>query len=189
MDKYRLVGEKQGGGMQGLGDNRMARDESKQPSGGAATVSSSSTATAMTPPPPSSSDSNEVRITQQGKPRNYISYSMTLLNEGSSEISLKAMGRAINKAVTIAEILKRKMPLHQITALSSSEIIDVFEPLEEGLDVVESKRYVSCITITLSTTGAGMNFDDIGYQPPLPSEEIQPGDLNIRTGSEVATSA
>jgi DNA-binding protein len=35
------------------------------------------------------------------------------------------MGRAINKAVTIAEILKRKMPLHQVTYLTSSEIIDV----------------------------------------------------------------
>ena len=70
MDKYRLVGEKQSGMMQGL-DNRMARGESTPP--GATTASSSTTA--MGPP----SDSNEVRITQQGKPRNYISYSMTLL--------------------------------------------------------------------------------------------------------------
>jgi len=31
---------------------------------------------------------------------------------GSENIVLKAMGRAINKAATIAEILKRKMPLH-----------------------------------------------------------------------------
>ena len=51
--------------------------------------------------------------------------------------------------------------------LTLSFWLQVFEPLEEGLDVVESKRYVSCITITLSTTGAGMNFDDIGYQVRL----------------------
>lgn len=51
------------------------------------------------------------------------------------------MGRAINKAVTIAEILKRKMPLHQCNALSSVEMIDIFEPLEEGLDRVTSRRY------------------------------------------------
>mmetsp|Transcript_16916 Transcript_16916/g.39006 ORF Transcript_16916/g.39006 Transcript_16916/m.39006 type:complete len:114 (+) Transcript_16916:56-397(+) len=88
------------------------------------------------------------------------------------------MGRAINKAVTIAEILKRKMPLHQITTLSSCEMIDVFEPLEEGLDVVTSRRYVSCMKITLSKDGRGMDRNDIGYQPPLPPEEIQPGDLN-----------
>ena len=51
------------------------------------------------------------------------------------------MGRAINKAVTIAEILKRKMPLHQCNALSSVEMVDIFEPLEEGLDRVTSRRY------------------------------------------------
>lgn len=74
------------------------------------------------------------------------------------------MGRAINKAVTIAEILKRKMPLHQMNRLTSSEIIDIFEPLEEGLDVVESKRYVSCMTITLSSAEDGIDMGDIGYQ-------------------------
>jgi len=118
-----------------------------------------------------SDDACEVRITQQGKPRNYISYAMNLFAKGAECIKLKAMGRAINKAVTIAEILKRKMPLHQINCLSSSEIVDIFEPLEEGLDVVESKRYVSCMTITLSITQEGIDVNDIGYQPPLPSEE------------------
>ena len=61
--------------------------------------------------------------------------------DSSDKVVLKAMGRAINKAVTIAEILKRKMPLHQCNALSSVEMIDIFEPLEEGLDRVESRRY------------------------------------------------
>ena len=99
-------------------------------------------------------------------------------SEGNSSIVLKAMGRAINKAVTIAEILKRKMPLHQITSLSSCEMIDIFEPLEEGLDIVTSRRYVSCMKITLSRDGNGIDKSDIGYQAPLPIEEIQPGDLN-----------
>ena len=62
------------------------------------------------------------------------------------------MGRALNKAVTIAEILKRKMPLHQWNVLSSVEMIDIYEPIEEGLDIVTSRRYVSCMTITLSTS-------------------------------------
>lgn len=86
------------------------------------------------------------------------------------------MGRAINKAVTIAEILKRKMPLHQWNALSSLEMIDVFEPVEEGLDVVESRRYVSCLTITLSLSllaDPNMDTNHSGYQPPLPSSDIQ----------------
>jgi hypothetical protein len=54
--------------------------------------------------------------------------------------------------------------LHQVNCLTSSEIVDVFEPLEEGLDIVERKRYVSCITIILSTTDEGINKNSIGYQ-------------------------
>ena len=74
------------------------------------------------------------------------------------------MGKAINKAVTIAEILKRKMPLHQITALSSCEIVNVYEPLEEGLDAVVNQHYVSCLIITLSTDISGVDLHNIGYQ-------------------------
>jgi len=92
----------------------------------------------------------EVRITQQGKPRNYISYAMKLFADNSDKIVLKAMGRAINKAVTIAEILKRKMPLHQCNFLSSVEMVDIFEPLEEGLDRVTSRRYGTYLFCVLS---------------------------------------
>ena len=178
----------------------------------------------------------EVRITQQGKPRNYISYAMGLFvgaaifvmgdllrhltnpglfsfcfvwfggpllldvslrplsiglrkADGSDTIVLKAMGRAINKAVTIAEILKRKMPLHQVNSLSSVEMIDVFEPLEEGLDTVTSRRYVSCMKITLSKTKEGIDPNDIGYQPPLPNEEMHPGDFHpLREAALIASS-
>lgn len=69
-------------------------------------------------------------------------------------------------------------------------IVQIYEPLEEGLDLVESKRYVSCMSITLSVTSEGLDVSDIGYQPPLPLEEIQPGDLNAtRHGNEMATVA
>ncbi len=89
---------------------------------------------------------NEIRITTQGKMRNFISYATTLFREkGSTEIVLKAMGRAINKTVTIAEIIKRRIPnLHQITTIDSTDITDVYEPLEEGLD-----RYVSYVLVEL----------------------------------------
>ncbi len=93
--------------------------------------------------------------------------SLPLSQNGSDHVELKAMGKAINKAVTIAEILKRKMPLHQVTSLSSCEIVNVFEPLEEGLDTVVNQHYVSCVTITLSRNLVGVDVDDIGYQVNL----------------------
>lgn len=178
MEKYRLVEERKGSEMMGggaVGSGEAAASVATEKGEEQASQSQSQS-------------TSEVRITQQGKPRNYISYAMNLFDQGFNQITLKAMGRAINKAVTIAEILKRKMPLHQITSLSSCEIIDVFEPLEEGLDVVESRRYVSCMVITLSKDGSGMDFNDIGYQPPLPPEEIQPGDLNVRAVSQGGSS-
>jgi hypothetical protein len=84
------------------------------------------------------------------------------------------MGRAINKAVTIAEILKRKLSLHQINSLSSIEMVDVYAPLEEGLDPVSNRRYVSCMRITLSMKPLDINH--CGYQPPLSVDEMTLGD-------------
>jgi len=119
---------------------------------------------------------NEIRITTQGKMRNYISYATNLLadpNKQAVGIILKAMGRAINKTVTIAEIIKRRIPgLHQITQIDSTDITDVWEPLEEGLDRLETTRHVSSIQITLSTNPLDTNHP--GYQPPLPVDQIKP---------------
>lgn len=129
----------------------------------------------------------EVRITQQGKPRNYISYAMNLFESGQVTIVLKAMGRAINKAVTIAEILKRKMPLHQWNTLSSVEMVDVYEPVEEGLDVVTSRRYVSCMQITLSLALAqSHDATHPGYQPPLSEDEMHQQTIIPTTGTTPA---
>ncbi|KAK1430193.1 hypothetical protein QVD17_12758 [Tagetes erecta] len=60
-------------------------------------------------------DENEIRITSQGRMRSYITYAMTLLQEkGSQEIMFKAMDRAINKTLTIVELIKRRIVgLHQ----------------------------------------------------------------------------
>ena len=75
--------------------------------------------------------------------------------------------------MTIAEILKRRISgLHQITRIDSTDITDVWEPLEEGLDRVETTRHVSSITILLSQTPLDVN--DPGYQAPLSPDQIKP---------------
>ncbi|XP_023553963.1 protein argonaute 18-like isoform X2 [Cucurbita pepo subsp. pepo] len=75
------------------------------------------------------------------------------------------MGQAISKTVSIAEILKKRTPqLHQETSISSVSIIDVWEPIEEGLVPVEMTRHVSMISITLSNRE--LNKDSPGYQAP-----------------------
>ncbi|MED6185950.1 hypothetical protein PIB30_062077 [Stylosanthes scabra] len=118
-------------------------------------------------------DENEIRITSQGRMRNYITYAMTLLQEkGSNEIVFKAMGRAINKTVTIVELIKRRIVgLHQNTQIGSTDITDTWEPLEEGLLPLETTRHVSMITITLSKKE--INTSSVGYQSPLPADQVK----------------
>ena len=129
---------------------------------------------------------NEIRITAQGRSRNYISYAVGLLDptllqkeekdvqtpsEPFDTVVLKAMGKAIQKAVTIAEVLKRRVAgLHQITSIESQEIEDQYEPKEEGMDVVTKKRTVSSIVIKLSKKA--LDTSDLGYQPPIPADQV-----------------
>jgi len=118
-------------------------------------------------------EEKEIRVTTQGKPRNFISYATSLFKEkGATEVVLKAMGRAISKTVTIAEIIKRRIPgLHQITVIDSTDITDIWEPKEEGLDRLETTRHVSSITITLSTEP--LDTSAPGYQAPIPAEQVK----------------
>jgi hypothetical protein len=52
----------------------------------------------------------------------------------------------------------------------------------------KNKKSVSCMKITLSRTADGMNTTDIGYQPPLPMEEMNPGDFHpLREAALIAS--
>ncbi|KAH7426402.1 hypothetical protein KP509_10G000700 [Ceratopteris richardii] len=131
---------------------------------------------------------NEVRITTQGLMRNYISYSSTLLQEKRvTEIVLKAMGRAISKAVMLSEIIKKRMGgLHQNICIGSLDITDMWEPLEEGLVPVETTRHVSMIAITLSKKP--LDTSSNGYQSPTVEKKTQSTDsyLNQNDGGVIS---
>ncbi|CAM8902784.1 unnamed protein product [Rhodiola kirilowii] len=115
-------------------------------------------------------DQNEIRITAQGLVRNYISYALHIL-QTRGLIVLKAMGQAISKAVAIAEIIKKRSSgVHQDIVISSTNITDVWEPVEEGLIQLEISRQVSLMSITLSTTE--LNKNSPGYQAPSHNEHF-----------------
>jgi hypothetical protein len=59
------------------------------------------------------------------------------------------MGRAISKAITVAEIIKRRVAnLHQLTHISSMEVENVFEPIVDGLE-----KYTPPHPVPLTPTG------------------------------------
>ena len=88
---------------------------------------------------------------------------MTQFNEcGAKKVYLIAMGEAIYKVITIAEIVKYRVPgLHQINDISCRVFKDEYMPLEEGLDKLVFTRKVACFQITLLKADDGtVNLDE-----------------------------
>jgi len=112
-------------------------------------------------------DDEEIRLTSTGSISAYVSRAAKLFNElNKTKIVITATGNALTKAVTSGEVIKRRFKgLHQITKIGSTDIVDEYEPLEEGLDNVTDTRSVPFIEITLSKEA--LDTADKGYQPPI----------------------
>merc|ERR1711956_91693 len=97
----------------------------------------------------------------------YVSRAGKVFGElAKSKVVIKASGNATTKAVTAAEVIKRRFKgLHQITNLTSEEVVDEYEPLEEGLDPVTETRNLAILEITLSKEA--LDTSDKGYQAPI----------------------
>merc|ERR1712039_1164588 len=118
-------------------------------------------------------DDAEIRVTAAGSVSAYVSRAAKVFNElERPQVVIKATGNALTKAVTLAEVIKRRFKdLHQITVLLNTEIVDEYEPLEEGLDKVTDTRSVPVIEITLSKEP--LDTSDKGYQAPLDASEVK----------------
>ncbi|KDD71829.1 hypothetical protein H632_c4328p0, partial [Helicosporidium sp. ATCC 50920] len=121
----------------------------------------------------STSKENEIRITAPGKVKDYVLKGKDLL-EGDKflHIEIKAMGQAIQKAVTVAEVLKRSMPrLYTNTTIFSVEVKDTWLPIEEGPDPIETVRVIPAVGIIISKDKAGLS--EPGYQEPVDPSEVR----------------
>merc|ERR1711972_512176 len=128
---------------------------------------------------------SEIRVTAMGSVSAYISRAGKVYGElNQSKVVIAATGNALTKAVTSAEVIKRRFKgLHQITKLGSQEIVDEYEPLEEGLDKVTDTRSIPFIEITLSKEP--LDTSDKGYQAPLDEslvKELDPEELEKPRG-------
>jgi DNA-binding protein len=90
-----------------------------------------------------------VRITQNGKIRNYVTFiTQSLLN--NQIVELQAEGRAINKLVTVTEVVKSTLPAQQD---SVQQIFQSNRMKSQWInDSEESRRIKSSIFVTLSIT-------------------------------------
>jgi DNA-binding protein len=89
------------------------------------------------------SDSNAVLVGR--KPvMNYVLACITLFHSGAKEISIKARGRAISRAVDVVEVVRRRF-LPDVKVKGIGIGTDQISPQEEG----NSQTNVSTIEITL----------------------------------------
>lgn len=126
---------------------------------------------------------NEIRVTAVGSVSAYVSFAAKVFNEmEKEELVIKATGNALAKAVTLAEVIKRRFKgLHQVANVSQQEIVDEYEPLEEGLEKVIDKRNMAYLEITLSKNE--LDTKAPGYQAPLDDELVQEYDAEEMTRS------
>ncbi|XP_047217237.1 ribonuclease P protein subunit p25-like protein [Girardinichthys multiradiatus] len=148
------------------------------------------------PFPNLSADTPEVRVKDGSKIRNLLRFALSRMeanprgteeeqrrptpDEGSLEgpqeavgrplckqIIFTACGKGVSKAITCAEIVKRRLKgLHQLTKLTYSKVLEVWEPLEPaaGLDSLTVSRNLPAIWILLSKEP--LDLDQPGYQAP-----------------------
>lgn len=87
---------------------------------------------------------------------------------------LRGTDRVIERVIWVAEVLKRKVAgLHQVTRLSEQQIVDIYEPKEEGLIQVQVERYLTIIEILLTKEPNAAQKAEPGYQAPIATDESE----------------
>ncbi len=72
----------------------------------------------------------------------------------------------------MVELIKRRFKgLYQINDISSLEVEDTYEPVEQGMDSVTRKRRLAMLVVILSKDP--LDKTHCGYQDPLPDKDIQ----------------
>ncbi|XP_053320596.1 ribonuclease P protein subunit p25 [Spea bombifrons] len=118
-----------------------------------------------------------MKVKEGSKIRNLIGYAMAHMGSKSSgQIVFSAYGRAVTKAITCVEILKRQVGgLHQVTKLQYKFLQEVWE--QKGPNV---KNPAPCLTVHKSYPSISILLSKVpldpqedGYQPPQPIPQTQ----------------
>ena len=118
---------------------------------------------------------NEIRVKKDVGVGRYLNRAYDLLSgkiAGHDSVVIKGASNAMEQAVKLAELVKHRVKgLYQVSKIQNLEIVDEYEPLEEGLDHLKFERQITMIVITLSKSP--LDPKDIGYQEPIPESEVQ----------------
>jgi DNA-binding protein len=97
---------------------------------------------------------NEIRVKAGNRVGGYLKRANDIFTgkiEGTNSVVIKGVSKAMETAVTLAELIKHRVKgLFQVNTIENIEISDEYEPLEEGLDHLIFKRNSTMLTITLN---------------------------------------
>uniref|UniRef100_A0A8C5FZT8 Ribonuclease P/MRP 25 subunit-like n=1 Tax=Gouania willdenowi TaxID=441366 RepID=A0A8C5FZT8_GOUWI len=123
-------------------------------------------------------DTPHVRVKDGSKIRNLLPFALSRMGAGAGpaaegaeptlrQVVVMASGKGVAKAVTVAELLKRRLKgLHQLTRLLYVTVDDVWEPRspDAGLESLTVSRSLPAVWILLSAEP--LDPDQPGYQGP-----------------------
>lgn len=96
--------------------------------------------------------------------------------QNAKDVTLSSLGAAISKTITIAEVVKHRVPgVHQLNEIKTIVLDDAYEPLDEFKKDLKNEtvsRKLTCFQIILSMEA--INAKAPGYQIPLPKAEVDP---------------
>jgi len=95
----------------------------------------------------------------------YIVYAAKLFMEKKlTKCVLKGSGPAISKVCQASEILRQRIKgLHEQCRIYSTNVVDIYEPLEEGLDKVEINKSLTVYEVILSINENEVDKTSVGY--------------------------
>ena len=83
-------------------------------------------------------------------------------------MTIKAAERLMDRALWVAEVVRRKVEgLHQIVHVTERQVVDVYEPKEEGLLTVREERFLTILEVTLTREPTAEQRKHPGYHAPL----------------------
>ncbi|XP_063421942.1 ribonuclease P protein subunit p25-like protein isoform X1 [Mytilus trossulus] len=108
----------------------------------------------------------EMKVNAGSKIRNLMGFAMKKMKEPTiKQMTWNGSGNAMNKAISCAEIMKRKTKgLHQISKVYYRRIEEYWEPKIEGLERLKVNRDIPAISILLSKEP--LDSTELGYQAP-----------------------
>ncbi len=97
---------------------------------------------------------NHIKISPGGRPKDYISVFRKMTEKGATQVDITGVGMAINKAVSVVEILKRSFQSNCFPTIFEVEQVDLWESINGDLDSIEVSRFVPAIKFTIIIQGS-----------------------------------